>query len=169
MGLRKHALSELVALILGVATVIALPLALRSYHVADRIRQNRQDTISLVARNDNIVGQAGMWMVQHGNFWDYEDVPATSEITVRQGSEVALILTSVDTVHEFSLPEFEISTVVYPGKVSEIRFIADKPGTHLFECSNFCGEGHNEMRGTIIVLPELAENATNAVRLGVDS
>jgi cytochrome c oxidase subunit 2 len=40
---------------------------------------------------------------------------------------------------------------IRPGKVNTLRFTPDKAGTFPFHCDNFCGTGHEGMKGTITV------------------
>lgn len=72
-------------------------------------------------------------------------------ITVNEGDTVKLQITSVDVTHGFALSEFGINEFLEPGKTVNIEFIADKKGTFTFFCSVFCGSGHSEMKGTLIV------------------
>lgn len=74
------------------------------------------------------------------------------EITVKKGVPVVLEFTSLDRLHGFNCPELKIRTDIEPGKVSTIRFIPDRVGTFPFHCDNFCGTGHEGMRGTINVV-----------------
>ncbi len=74
-----------------------------------------------------------------------------STITVNRGDVVKLLITSADTVHGFSLPEFNLSLNIESGKTVVAEFVADKSGTFTFSCSVFCGAGHGAMRGTLIV------------------
>ncbi len=73
------------------------------------------------------------------------------EITVKKGIPVLLQLVSADRLHGFSCPALGIRRDIYPGKVNSVRFVPDKAGTFPFHCDNFCGTGHEGMRGTIIV------------------
>ena len=38
-----------------------------------------------------------------------------------------------------------------PGKTTVIRFTPEKAGVYDFLCDNFCGSGHEEMNGRIVV------------------
>jgi cytochrome c oxidase subunit 2 len=40
---------------------------------------------------------------------------------------------------------------IVPGKVATLRVTADKAGSFVFLCDIFCGTGHEEMSGTLIV------------------
>jgi cytochrome c oxidase subunit II len=74
-----------------------------------------------------------------------------SEITVKKGEPVALELTSSDRVHGFSLPDFKLTAKIEPGKVTRIGFTPDKTGEFTFSCNIFCGSGHKDMAGRLIV------------------
>jgi len=79
--------------------------------------------------------------------WNFE--PST--ITVKKGDTVKLHIKSVDVDHGFTLSDFGVSKTLKPGETVTVEFIADKAGNHSFFCSVFCGAGHKEMRGTLIV------------------
>lgn len=72
-------------------------------------------------------------------------------ITVKKGVPVVLELTSQDRKHGFILRAFGIRTDVKPGGVSRVRFTPDKTGEFTFSCDVFCGDGHEEMTGTLVV------------------
>jgi cytochrome c oxidase subunit II len=72
-------------------------------------------------------------------------------ITLKKGETVVLEISSSDRKHGFSLRAFGVRTDVLPGKVSRIRFTPDRTGKFNFSCDVFCGDGHEEMTGTMIV------------------
>ncbi|MGO4377104.1 cupredoxin domain-containing protein [Pseudoduganella sp. RAF19] len=74
------------------------------------------------------------------------------EITVKKGQAVVLAITSLDFVHGFKVPELGIRADLPPGKVTEVRFTPQKAGKFDFLCDNFCGSGHEEMSGRIVVV-----------------
>jgi len=75
--------------------------------------------------------------------------PAT--IKVKQGDKVRLKIKSVDVAHGFGLPDFNVSVDLAPGQEQTVEFTADKKGTFTFFCSVFCGSGHPDMKGKLIV------------------
>ncbi|HIH39870.1 TPA: cytochrome C oxidase subunit II [Candidatus Woesearchaeota archaeon] len=79
--------------------------------------------------------------------WEFE--PST--ITVNQGDAVKLTVKSVDVEHSFALPDYSINVNLQPGVEETIEFVADKKGEFTFKCSVYCGAGHREMKGTLIV------------------
>jgi len=74
-----------------------------------------------------------------------------NEITVKKGVPVALELTSSDRVHGFSLSDFKLTAKIEPGKVTRVLFTPDKTGEFTFSCNIFCGSGHEDMAGRLIV------------------
>ncbi len=73
------------------------------------------------------------------------------EIVLKKGVPVVLELTSSDRVHGFNLPDFGVRGDAVPGTVTRIRFTPEKAGQFVFFCDVFCGDGHEEMSGTLIV------------------
>jgi len=79
----------------------------------------------------------------------FESTPDT--ITLKKGEPVVLLLSSQDRKHGFHLREFGIRADVNPGETARIRFTPNKTGKFTFSCDVFCGEGHEDMTGTMVV------------------
>jgi heme/copper-type cytochrome/quinol oxidase subunit 2 len=148
---RRHLILDLLALGLLLAILVGVPFVILRFHVSTWDRNFSGRSIGIVARNDNIVKESGLWLVQESPLWDYGNKDRPTEIYVEAGEEVTLLLTSVDAIHEFSLAGYDLNSKVVPGKVTVVAFTADKSGEFKFECSSYCGEGHEGMIGKIIV------------------
>jgi len=74
-----------------------------------------------------------------------------NEIIVQKGDKVRLTITSIDTTHGFAISEYGININIISGETITKEFIADKKGQFNFVCSVFCGSGHGEMKGRLIV------------------
>jgi cytochrome c oxidase subunit 2 len=72
-------------------------------------------------------------------------------VTLRRGDPVVLELLSIDRTHGFSLPDFGLAAILPGNEPVRISFRPDKVGSFVFTCDQFCGEGHDEMGGTIVV------------------
>ena len=72
-------------------------------------------------------------------------------IKVKVGQPVTLVLTSMDRIHGFKMPEFGIRTDIIPDQETRVTITPQKTGTFAFFCDVFCGDGHEEMGGTLIV------------------
>ena len=79
----------------------------------------------------------------------FEFTPA--EIRLRKGEPVVFELSAEDFPHGFSLPDFKVRRDFVPGKTLEFAFAADRSGRFPFLCDNFCGDGHDNMSGWLIV------------------
>src|SRR5882724_5684491 len=73
------------------------------------------------------------------------------EITLKKGETVILELSSTDKGHGFNLLDFKVRSDIKPGVVTRIKFTPDKTGTFTFSCDVFCGDGHEDMSGTLTV------------------
>jgi cytochrome c oxidase subunit 2 len=74
------------------------------------------------------------------------------EITVKRGQLTVLEFTSVDFVHGFKVPDLGLRADLPPGKPTRVRIQPQKTGSYDFLCDNFCGAGHEEMSGRIVVV-----------------
>lgn len=72
-------------------------------------------------------------------------------ITVNKGDTVKISINSTDVTHGFFLSEFGVSENLNAGTTTNVSFVADKSGSFSFTCSVFCGSGHSNMVGTLIV------------------
>lgn len=79
----------------------------------------------------------------------FEYSPA--EITVKNGEPVVIEVTSEDVKHGFTLPDFGVRIDIKPGSVNRITFTPNRVGRFTFACDVFCGGGHEDMSGTLIV------------------
>lgn len=62
-----------------------------------------------------------------------------------------LVVTSEDVDHGLAISELGVDQAVKAKQTKIIEFVADKEGRFRISCSVFCGEGHPEMDGTLIV------------------
>ena len=76
---------------------------------------------------------------------------SSKEIKLRKGRPVTFVLSSLDFVHGFSVPDFNVRKDTIPGKTVELTFTPDRSGRFIFLCDNFCGEGHDQMAGVLVV------------------
>jgi cytochrome c oxidase subunit 2 len=76
-----------------------------------------------------------------------------SEIHVKKGEPVVLEFVSLDRTHGFEAPDLGLRTEIHAGEPSRLRFAPDKVGRFPFHCDVFCGSGHEDMTGEIVVEP----------------
>lgn len=75
-------------------------------------------------------------------------------LIVRRGERVRLLAKSRDVAHGVMIPEVDFSTDMPTDKRKTAEFVAPaKPGEYPVFCSVFCGPGHGNMTGRLLVLP----------------
>jgi cytochrome c oxidase subunit II len=79
----------------------------------------------------------------------FEYTPDT--VKVKVGQPVTLVLTSFDRIHGFKMPEFGIRTDIVPDQETRVTLTPQKVGNFVFFCDVFCGDGHEDMSGTLVV------------------
>ncbi len=73
-----------------------------------------------------------------------------AEITVQAGEDVAIVLTSDDVVHDFTVDELDTHVAAPAGGTAEGGLRADEPGRYTFYCT-VSGHRAAGMEGTLIV------------------
>jgi len=94
----------------------------------------------------------------------FDFAPAT--ITVQKGQPVRLVITSADVDHGFAIKEFKISEKIGAKETRIIEFTPDRAGRFRFYCTVYCGDGHEEMVGELVV--EEAQTAGGGVKVTFD-
>ena len=76
--------------------------------------------------------------------------PARIEVT--EGERIRLVVTSADGVHGLEIKKFKVNKKVpRGGEKITIDFVASAPGEYPIACSEYCGTGHEEMKGMLVV------------------
>lgn len=81
----------------------------------------------------------------------YQFIPPLVE--VKKGVPVILEFTALDRKHGVRQKELGLDLEVAPDKPVRARIVPLKEGTYDYTCSVFCGSGHEEMAGQIVVKP----------------
>lgn len=79
----------------------------------------------------------------------FEFTPSKIELKLNQ--PVTFELATEDVLMGFSIPDFGARADITPGATQTLRLVPDKVGTFDFVCDVFCGSGHEEMTGVLIV------------------
>ncbi len=74
-----------------------------------------------------------------------------NRIVVKKGEKVRLVVTSLDVKHGLGIEAFNINQELPPHQPQTIEFTPDQAGEFEFHCTVFCGAGHLDMKGTLVV------------------
>jgi cytochrome c oxidase subunit 2 len=76
-----------------------------------------------------------------------------ARIEVADGERIQLQVTSADGVHGLQIKKFRVNKLIpRGGEPVSIAFVASGPGTYEIMCSEECGEGHESMTATLVVV-----------------
>ncbi len=77
-----------------------------------------------------------------------------SRIEVTEGETIRLVVRTADGTHGVQIKKFKVSEEVPRGSDPvTIEFTATAVGEFEINCAAFCGKGHEEMRGKLVVVP----------------
>ena len=67
------------------------------------------------------------------------------------GQPVLVRLTAPEVPMGFNLPDLGVRADIVPGQEAQVRFTPTTAGSFTFLCDVFCGNGHEQMSGTLEV------------------
>lgn len=79
----------------------------------------------------------------------YEFVPPSIEVT--EGERVRLVVKSGDGLHGIGIKQFNVSAEIARTATVTIDFTPDAVGEFPILCTEFCGDGHEAMKGVLVV------------------
>lgn len=79
--------------------------------------------------------------------WGFEP----NEIRVPAGSTVRFRVASADVIHGLLIEDTNVNVMVIPGQIVDVETTFDTPGTYVFVCHEYCGFGHHQMFGKVVV------------------
>ncbi len=62
-----------------------------------------------------------------------------------------IVVKSGDGFHGFGIKQFDVSKEIPRGETVTIEFTPDVAGEFPILCTEYCGDGHEEMKGQLIV------------------
>lgn len=144
--------------LIKISTVLSLVILLSGcfHETKNNITKTPEETSAGIVREEIDTGIVGINETGEKNVYEINMVAKKFEfdphtIVVNKGEKVMLNIVSTDVAHGFSLPDFDINIDLPVDKIVKVEFVADKTGEFEFECSVFCGSGHRDMKGRVIV------------------
>jgi len=81
------------------------------------------------------------------------EVPADTPVTFR--------IASADVLHGVHVPFTNMTTMIVPGYISEVRTSFPRTGKFSLLCNEYCGLGHDAMWSRLVVVPKSAGGASS--------
>ena len=146
---------------IGLAALLALSLLAQHRSNSDHSKHGHNQGAAPLAEKSRGLTPSGS-LSDNTRVVDYDAYQyyfSPDPLIVYVGETVELRVKSQDSKHGVMIPEVDVSTEMPMGKRKSITFTApDKPGEYPIFCSVFCGPGHAEMTGKLIVLPRPEED-----------
>jgi cytochrome c oxidase subunit 2 len=109
--------------------------------------------------NVNVVGKQWWWQFEYPK----EKVVVANELVIPVDTPVRLSLRACDptlgtgytgcsVIHSFWIPELAGKMDVVPGRTNRLNIQANKVGTYLGQCAQYCGLAHADMRMRVIAM-----------------
>jgi cytochrome c oxidase subunit 2 len=140
----------------------------------------QQDLAAASAPFDSHVNGHGVHMLAQDKPSDAQDGPREvpivakrftfepARVEVTEGEHVRLVVSSADGVHGVEIKKFKVNKKVpRGGDQVTIDFVASAPGEYPILCSEYCGNGHEEMKGTLVVAAKAEVPDARTWRVGV--
>lgn len=117
----------------------------------------QQDPVAASAPFDSTANRSAVGSLAQG---EPREIPVVAKrftfeparIEVTEGERVRLVVTSGDGVHGVEIKKFKVNKKVPRGGGQvTIDFVASAPGEYPILCSEYCGNGHEEMKGSLVV------------------
>lgn len=95
----------------------------------------------------HVVAKQWMWRIQHPS-----GAREINELHVPAHTDVRLVMTSQDVIHDLYLPALRLKQDVLPDRYTYLWFNATKTGVFHLTCAEFCGTDHSVMAGRLVVV-----------------
>jgi heme/copper-type cytochrome/quinol oxidase subunit 2 len=57
-------------------------------------------------------------------------------------THVRVLISSADVLHAWTVPSLGVKADAVPGRLNQVKFIAQRPGIYFGQCSEICGANH---------------------------
>jgi len=86
--------------------------------------------------------------------WAFEYPDGTrslNEVHVPVNKPVRFVMTSVDVLHDFYVPDMRVKMDVIPNRYTQVWFTPTVTGEKVSTCAEYCGKGHSDMHAKVFV------------------
>ena len=107
-----------------------------------------------VAPNDayeiNVSAKQWLWAFEYPQ----TGVKTVNDVVVPVNRNIKFVMSSEDVIHSFFAPNFRVKKDVVPNRYTTIWFQPNRVGEFQILCTQYCGDGHSKMIGSIKVVSE---------------
>ena len=134
---------------LGIATPIVLLSGLFVWSDVFVIRSTAAPDPRSTPLTVHVVGHQWFWEIRY----DRASGVTANELHIPVRTRVNVIGTSADVIHSLWVPELNRKADLIPGRTNRLLLYADRSGTYLGQCAEFCGLQHAHMQIAVVAEP----------------
>jgi cytochrome c oxidase subunit 2 len=134
---------------LGIATPIVLLSALFVWSDVFVIRSTAAPSPRSTAMTVQVIGHQWFWEIRY----DGGRIATANELHIPVRTRVNVLGTTADVIHSLWVPELNRKIDLIPGRTNSLLLYADRPGTYLGQCAEFCGVEHAHMELIVVAEP----------------
>ena len=134
---------------LGIATPIVLLSALFVWSDVLVIRSTAAPSPRSTALTVHVIGHQWFWEIRYGG----SHASTANELQIPVRTRVNIVGTTADVIHSLWVPELNRKIDLIPGRTNRVLLYADRPGTYLGQCAEFCGLQHAHMELVVVAEP----------------
>src|SRR5436190_4830029 len=134
---------------LGIGMPLVLLTALFVWSDIFVIRSTAAPSPRSTSMTVRVIGHQWFWEIRYPN----TAAVTANELHIPTHTRVDVEGTTADVIHSLWVPELNRKIDLIPGRTSSVLLYADRPGTYVGECSEFCGLQHAHMLLTVIAQP----------------
>src|SRR5688572_10334659 len=113
------------------------------------MRSNVLAADSANALRIEVIGEQWWWRVTYGD----AGIVSANEIRIPVGRPIAFTLKASDVIHSFWVPNLGGKVDMIPGRTTNLRLTAERPGIYRGQCAEYCGGPHALMAFEVIAMP----------------
>jgi len=137
--------------VLGIATPIVLLSGLFVWSDVFVIRTTAAPSPRSIALTVHVVAHEWFWEIRYGD----RASSTANELHIPVRTNVGVVGTTADVIHSLWVPELNRKIDLIPGHTNSVLLYADRAGTYLGQCSEFCGLQHAHMELTVVAQPRV--------------
>ena len=99
----------------------------------------------------SVTARMWWWEVRYRDPSSGREIALANEIHLPAGRPVVIGLNSADVIHSFWVPALAGKVDMIPGRVTQLRVEAARPGRYQGPCAEFCGDQHARMALEVVV------------------
>lgn len=131
---------------LVVTTIILFILMLSDFFAGRAIDAQKNDASMTI----QLTGHQWWWEAQYVDPIPGNSFTVANELHIPVGATVQIELRSADVIHSFWIPNLHGKRDMIPDHPTRIYIKADRAGTYVGQCAEFCGFQHAKMRLVVV-------------------